>query len=135
MIEARFRHLGVAVPDIRRALPIYCEVLGYKIVGEPIEDAIQKVRVCFLEKLGSPDPVIELVEPLSEDSPVGKVIAKGIGAYHVCYEVQNVDSALAEAGRAGCLIVAPPVPAAAFSGRRIAWFYTPTRQLMEIIGS
>jgi methylmalonyl-CoA/ethylmalonyl-CoA epimerase len=32
-----------------------------------------------------------------------------------------------------CIVVAKPVPAVAFQGRRIAWIYTPSRQLFEIV--
>jgi methylmalonyl-CoA/ethylmalonyl-CoA epimerase len=32
-----------------------------------------------------------------------------------------------------CLLLGDPVPAVAFGGRRIAWLYTPTRQLVELL--
>jgi methylmalonyl-CoA/ethylmalonyl-CoA epimerase len=31
------------------------------------------------------------------------------------------------------MIVSPPVPAVAFGGRRIAWIYTRSRQLFELV--
>jgi methylmalonyl-CoA/ethylmalonyl-CoA epimerase len=31
------------------------------------------------------------------------------------------------------VVVSQPAPAIAFEGKRIAWFYTPTRQLMEMV--
>jgi methylmalonyl-CoA/ethylmalonyl-CoA epimerase len=30
-------------------------------------------------------------------------------------------------------MVSDPMPAVAFGGRRIAWLYTPTRQLLELV--
>ncbi|MGH7963890.1 MAG: VOC family protein, partial [Candidatus Binatia bacterium] len=66
-------------------------------------------------------------------SPVSTALAKGIGAYHSCYEVEDLDAALAHVRAKGCLIISQPVPAVAFDGRRIAWFYTPVRQLIEIV--
>jgi methylmalonyl-CoA/ethylmalonyl-CoA epimerase len=57
----------------------------------------------------------------------------GIGAYHVCYEVKALESALVHVRAHGCVIVANPVPAVAFGGRRVAWLYMPTRQLVELL--
>ena len=31
------------------------------------------------------------------------------------------------------VLISPPAPAVAFDGRRIAWVYTPTRQLIELL--
>jgi len=44
-----------------------------------------------------------------------------------------MDAALARARSCGCLVVAAPVPAVAFGGKRIAWLYAPTRQLLEFV--
>jgi methylmalonyl-CoA/ethylmalonyl-CoA epimerase len=56
-----------------------------------------------------------------------------MGAYHICCEVDDLDSTVRELRSRGCLIVREPAAAVAFEGRRIAWFYTPTRQLMELV--
>jgi methylmalonyl-CoA/ethylmalonyl-CoA epimerase len=129
----RFRHLGVAVHAIEQALPYYRALFGYVLVSGPFHDPIQKVSVCFLRADRSEDVVIELVEPAEEQSPVNKILARGIGAYHVCYEVSDIEAALAYVRSNGCVIVSDPVPAVAFEGRSIAWFYTPTRQLIEFV--
>lgn len=76
---------------------------------------------------------IELVEPLDGVSPVRKLLEKGTAAYHVCYEVENLENILRVAADKGCVVVAQPAPAVAFGNRRIAWFYTPTRQLIEVL--
>lgn len=76
---------------------------------------------------------MELIAPLTDDSPIRRLLAKGGGAYHICYEVDNVEAALAEIRPKKCLIVSGPVPAVAFGGRKIAWFYTPANQLVEVV--
>lgn len=129
----KLRHIGVAVPDIAAALPGYENVFGYRVLSGPVYDPVQNVHVCFIGSGDPAEPVIELVAPGSDQSPVSKILAKGIGAYHVCYEVADIEAALAEVRSKGCLVVSPPVPAVAFDGRRIAWFYTPTRQLIELL--
>lgn len=126
-----FRHLGVAVNSIEKALPIYESLFGYRLVAGPFVDPIQRVSVCFLG--GQDGMTIELVEPLEGVSPVRKLLEKGTAAYHVCYEVADLDKALRIAADKGCVVVARPAPAVAFGNRRIAWLYTPTRQLIEML--
>ena len=60
-------------------------------------------------------------------------LAKGIGAYHICYEVSDLEKTLEDVRASGCVLISAPVPAAAFEGRRIAWLSTPTRHLVELL--
>ncbi len=94
---------------------------------------VQRVRVAFFSPLDARNPVFELVEPASELSPVSNFLKKGAGLHHVCYEVDDLESALREAKATGLVIVAPPAPAVAFGGRRIAWVCSRSRLLMELL--
>jgi methylmalonyl-CoA/ethylmalonyl-CoA epimerase len=129
----QFHHLGVAVDSISKVLSTYETIFGYHLLSGPFDDPIQKSRVCFVGTGVKDAFVIELVEPLAQDSPVKNMVAKGIAAYHVCYEVEDIDKVVAEVSQMGCVVVSPPQPAVAFQQRRIAWFYTPTRQLIEVL--
>jgi len=128
----RFKHLGVAVANMATAVELYTDLFGYEVVMRPVDDPIQKVSVCFVASR-SENFVVEIVCPADTSSPINQILRKGIGAYHVCYEVARIDEALQQARDKGCLVVSHPVSAAAFDGRRIAWFYTPTRQLVELL--
>jgi len=77
--------------------------------------------------------LLELVAPLAENTPIKGVLAKGGGAYHICFEARDIEKTLADVARKGCVIVSQPVPAMAFDCRRIAWFFTPTGQLVELV--
>ena len=74
-----FKHVGVAVADFDQALDTYGHLLGYRLLSGPFNDPIQKVRVCFIGERESDPGAIELVSPLSEDSPIFKILAKGGG--------------------------------------------------------
>jgi methylmalonyl-CoA/ethylmalonyl-CoA epimerase len=126
-------HLGVAVASMEKALTVYQGLFDYKLVSGPFSDPIQRVSVCFLGSGSANDITIELVEPLDDQSPIRKILEKGGGAYHICYEVADLDATLRTVADKGCVIVSRPAPAVAFENRRIAWFYTPTRQLIEIV--
>jgi methylmalonyl-CoA/ethylmalonyl-CoA epimerase len=129
-----FHHVGVAVPDMEKALEFYASAFGCRPVSGPFEDPVQKVKVCFLADAPNHGPThLELITPLTPDSPLNGYLARDIGAYHVCYQVENIAHAQAALRKKGCLIVSRPVPAVAFGGRKIAWCFTPTNQLVELL--
>jgi methylmalonyl-CoA/ethylmalonyl-CoA epimerase len=130
----KLRHVGVAVPSLGPATETLATLFGYRVVSGPFDDPIQKVSVNFLTKSDKDATEIELIAPLSEDSPITSMLAKsGGGAYHLCFETSDIDQALVHAKNNGCMIVSPPVPAVAFGGRRTAWIYTRSRQLFELV--
>lgn len=127
-------HVGVAVPALEPTTASLADLFGYKVVSGPFDDPIQKVKVNFLAKSDADVAEIELIAPLSEDSPIKSMLAKsGGGAYHLCFETSDIDGALEHAKKNGCVVVSSPVPAVAFQGRRIAWIYTRARQLFELV--
>lgn len=84
-------HLGIAVRSISESLGFYRGVLGLEVAGsETVED--QGVNVALLT-VG--ESRIELLEPFSEETPVGRFIARrGEGLHHICYEVEDLPSKL-----------------------------------------
>lgn len=130
----RLLHVGVAVPSLGPATEALTALFGYRVMSGPFDDPIQKVQVNFLAKSSDDVAEIELIAPIAEDSPIRSMLAKdGGGAYHLCFETSDIESALAHAKKNGCIVVSPPVPAVAFEGRRIAWIYTRSRQLFELV--
>jgi len=130
----KLRHVGVAVPSLGPATEALSTLFGYRVISGPFDDPIQKVSVNFLTQSDNDKAEIELIAPLSEDSPITSMLAKsGGGAYHLCFETTDIEQALVHAKSNGCVVVSPPVPAVAFNGRRIAWIYTRSRQLFELV--
>jgi methylmalonyl-CoA/ethylmalonyl-CoA epimerase len=129
----RFHHLGVAVAGLSAAIPVYQDLFGYELTSGPFDDPIQKVSVCFLSRNTPGDITLELVAPLGPDAPIRRNLQMGQSAYHVCYEVKDVDTAIKWLTARKCLLLSGPVPAVAFAQRRIAWISTPTRQLIELL--
>ncbi|GAE24807.1 methylmalonyl-CoA epimerase [Halalkalibacter wakoensis JCM 9140] len=85
----RIDHIGIAVYSIEDALSFYTEQLHLKLVH--IENVpSQGVKVAFLE-IG--ESKIELLEPLSEKSPISTFLRKrGEGIHHVALGVKNIQS-------------------------------------------
>ena len=96
MIQAQaINHIGIAVRSIDAQRPFYEETLGARFEGvEIVED--QQVRVAFF-LLGEPghEVRLELLEPTSPDSPVGRFIEKrGEGVHHIAYTVRDINERL-----------------------------------------
>ena len=95
-------HLGVAVDDLDAALSTYERLFGAKLEHEATVDD-QGVRAASL-RVGRDR--LELLEPIGQDTPVGRFIAKrGPGMHHVAYEVSDLDATLAELAGAGAELI------------------------------
>lgn len=110
-------HIGIAVRSIEAA-KIY-RALGLTVDHVEVVDT-QKVKTAFLS-VG--DSNIELLEPVSADSPVGKFIEKrGEGIHHICFRVERIEDHLDRLKREGYrLINETPVPGA--HGCRVAFLH------------
>jgi methylmalonyl-CoA/ethylmalonyl-CoA epimerase len=100
-------HVGVATPSIEAAVAVYRDLLGADAIGEAFDLPAQKVRVCFVD---APNSQIELLEPLGEDSPIGKFLEKNPagGQHHVCFEVPDIDAAVADLKAKGARVLGEP---------------------------
>lgn len=110
-------HIGIAVRSIAGA-EIY-KALGLEI--EHVETVpTQGVRTAFLP-VG--DSNLELLEPMSADSPVAKFIEKrGEGIHHICFLVDNIEEHLERLKVQGYRLVdQSPVPGA--HGCRVAFLH------------
>jgi methylmalonyl-CoA/ethylmalonyl-CoA epimerase len=110
-------HIGIAVRSIEDA-KIY-RALGLDI--DHVETVgTQGVKTAFLS-VG--DSNVELLEPTSADSPVGKFIEKrGEGIHHICFRVDNIEEHLERLKKEGFrLINESPVPGA--HGCRVAFLH------------
>lgn len=95
-------HIGIAVKDIQSVLGFYQDALGLDPRNfEVVED--QGVRVAFLP-VG--ESTFELLEPLNDDSPVAKFIARrGEGIHHICLDVDSVSESLEEMKQRGLQLI------------------------------
>ena len=120
----RIDHVGIACRNLDEAVSRYCSVFGLTVTSREVNEE-QGVREAMLlvatasEPAASPGPggtigtavaggasYIQLLEPLSPDSPVGKFMGRrGEGIHHIGYAVTDVRSALAEVGGAGVRLI------------------------------
>lgn len=126
-----FHHIGIACRDIEKTKPFYA-AMGYTAAAT-VDDPVQQVRVCFLDKDGAPR--VELLEPLNEKtSPVSRILASaGVSPYHICYQVENLEAAIRSMRAQRFLLVSGPVPACAMDNRRIAFLFQKHTGLVELV--
>jgi methylmalonyl-CoA epimerase len=123
-------HAGFAVADLEPAIALFRDTFGAQI-GPIIEDPIQRVRLCFAEYDGGR---VELIAPLTPDSPVTQIVARsGGGLYHLCFETDDLDAEFQRLRKQGFIPTGPPRPAVAFGGRRVVFLFHRTTQLIELV--
>ncbi|CAN5459125.1 methylmalonyl-CoA epimerase [soil metagenome] len=100
-------HVAIAVPDLEAAITLMQDTFGFTLEGRHVNEA-QGVRMAYIG-IGNGGR-IELLEPLREDSPVGRFIQRNPngGFHHVSMGVPDLDAALAALTSAGVRTVSAP---------------------------
>jgi methylmalonyl-CoA/ethylmalonyl-CoA epimerase len=113
----RIAHIGIAVRALDDILPLYRDVLG--LPESPLDDA----DGAHIAGLAAGDSLVELLQPATADSPIGKFVdRKGPGIHHVCFYVDDIDGTLAKAKAAGIQLI-DEVPRIGAEGKRIAFLH------------
>jgi methylmalonyl-CoA epimerase len=94
-VSVEIDHLGIAVRSLAEGLSFYEQALGMTVsLRETV--APEGVEIAMLPAGSSPEaPRIELLEPLSQDSAIGKFVdARGPGLHHVALRVDDLPAAV-----------------------------------------
>lgn len=85
----KLNHIAIAVKSLEDHVPFYRDSLGLKFLGfEEVPE--QKVKIAMF-KTG--DVKIELLEPMSEDSPINKYLQKnGDGIHHIAFQCDDIEN-------------------------------------------
>jgi len=112
-------HIGIAVQSINNALKFFEDALGMKLDHIASEEG-GRTQVAFMP-VGSSD--VELVEPQDAESGLGKFLAKrGEGIHHICFEVDDIQTALARLKEHGAQLI-DETPRTNSSGMRFAFIH------------
>jgi len=112
-------HIGHAVNDLDPAIDLYERVLGGTLEHrETMPDQGVEAATMLLG-----DARIELLRPLSDNSPVGKFLAnRGPGMHHVALRVPDIEGALRDAAAAGAELI-DTEPRLGLFGLRVAFIH------------
>ena len=89
----RIDHVGLAVSDLEEAIDLHVNAYGLTLVHrETVAD--QGVEAALLD-VGENHVELLALRPLSDDTPVGRFLAKrGPGLHHVAYQVDDIEAVL-----------------------------------------
>jgi methylmalonyl-CoA/ethylmalonyl-CoA epimerase len=126
----KINHIGIAVQSLEQQVPFYRDVLGLQEAGrEEVPD--QQVKVAMF-RVG--EVKIELLEPVSEESPIAKFLEKkGDGIHHIAYETDDIEGTLAAMKRQQVRLI-DEEPRTGAGGMQIAFLHPKSsgRVLTEI---
>jgi len=110
-------HLGIAVADATAMRELFAHLFGL-VTDEPEVVGLHRLR--FVDAGGA---TLELVEPVSDEAPVAKFIAKkGDGLHHICFRVADIDKTMADLKSKGIEFI-DTKPRQGAHGSRIAFLH------------
>jgi methylmalonyl-CoA/ethylmalonyl-CoA epimerase len=119
----RINHIAIAVEDLDKALGFWQDSLGLRAHRESVPE--QQVDTAVLP-LG--EGAIELIQPVDADSGVARFLAKrGPGIHHICIEVDDIRSALADLKGRGVRLI-DEAPRQRADGRLYAFVHPQSAQ-------
>jgi methylmalonyl-CoA/ethylmalonyl-CoA epimerase len=120
-MKQNLSHISIVVPDLEAAIKTMREVYGLAS-GDIGENAQQGIRLTYID-LGNSK--IELMQPLTADSPVGRFLAKhpAGGLHHLCFGVSEVAPVTTELRQKGVRVLGDGVPTYNSHGQEIAFIH------------
>jgi methylmalonyl-CoA/ethylmalonyl-CoA epimerase len=128
----KFDHIGLVVAEIAVGRAFLAGSLGVDRWTEVVEDAVLGVSVQF--GAGPDGPCYELVAPFGENSPVAGALrgSKNI-LNHVAYRTADLEASGARLRAQGCQATGCPKPALAYGGRKVQFWVSPLRFIIELV--
>ena len=135
-------HIGFVVENINKLKELF-GTIGLDTGTEAVVNPLQKVSASFVNVGERDDIYIELLEPVSDDSPISNFLQKrGSGLHHLCFEVDDIEKATHELNAKGFRMVVPPEDCTAYDenlkrecqdSTKIAFFIISKGVLIELI--
>lgn len=135
-------HIGFVVENIIKVKELF-GTIGLDTGTEAVVNPLQKVSASFVNVGERDDIYIELLEPVSDDSPISNFLQKrGGGLHHLCFEVDDIEKTTQELNAKGFRMVVPPEDCTAYDenlkrkcqdSTKIAFFIISKGVLVELI--
>ena len=90
----KINHIGYVVKSLEKSTKYYCGNFGYVIKVNKIFVKNQLVNIVMLKSPIENDPDLELICPVSEESPAYNSLKRGEVINHLCYETKNYQEVL-----------------------------------------
>lgn len=111
----RIHHVGIICKNIEKSVIDYKKNFEVIDTSDIVYDPLQDARLCMIKTSTGLD-----VEFISGNQ-VENLKKRGVNYYHLCYEVDDLEVAIARFESNGAVIVSQPKPAILFKNRRVAF--------------
>jgi len=128
----KFDHMGVITATLAEGRREMIACLGIREWTQEFTDTVNQVHVQFGRDASG--ICYELLAPLHEQSPIANALRKRSNILnHVAYLVSDLAAEAERLQSAGAVPTGEPKPAIAYQNRRIQFFLTPLRFIVELI--
>jgi methylmalonyl-CoA epimerase len=111
----RIEHVAVAVKNMQASMGLLEQMFGLKLEYQ------EQIGSVSLAMFPVGETYIELLDGVSRNSDIGAQIPEqGEGLFHICFEVDDIDGALAELREKGVKLI-DETPRTGHGGSRIAF--------------
>ena len=126
-------HLGLIVSDLITGRDFLTTTLGITRWTPITDDPILHVSVQFGTDPGG-QLTYELIAPFGDASPIANALRTGKHILnHLAYLTPDLEACGNRLSATGCISTGDPLPALAYQGRRIQFWMSPLRFVIELI--
>lgn len=125
--ELAIHHIGIVTKNIDSFLMNYPISYHSKI----IEDPNQKALITFVN--AGAGSLIELVQPLNQESQTFLFSRKGGGYHHICFHISSTNKLKKIIKKFKMIQITQALPAVAMGGADIVFCLTRDKQLIEFV--
>ena len=126
----KIHHVGYLAKSIDKTRKKFLE-LGYEIERPVKYDEIRQINIEFLI---NGDYRVELIQPMSEESPMFPLLKRFKNSpYHFCYEVENLDASVKELSDKGYTVIQEPEIAPCIDDKKVVFLNNISMGIIELV--
>ena len=126
----KIHHVGYLAKNIEKTRKKFLE-LGYTVERSVDYDDIRDINIEFLV---NGDYRVELIQPMSENSPMYPLLKHYKNSpYHFCYEVEDMEAVIKELEDKHYTVIQAPNTAPCIDGRRVTFLNNISMGIIELV--
>ena len=126
----KIHHVGYLAKNLEKSSAKFMQ-LGYEVERPCKFDPIRNINIEFLI---NGDYRVELIQPMSQDSPMYPLLKRFKNTpYHFCYEVEDMDDAVKELSEKGYTVIQEPEIAPCIDDRRVVFLNNISMGIIELV--
>ncbi len=123
-------HVGYLTKDLNKAQDEFL-ALGFVVEQEKAYDEHRKINISFII---NGNYRVELIEPVDDSSPMYPLLKRYKNTpYHICYEVDDLESSIAELSTKGYTVMQEPLEAPCIENKRVSFLINSNLGIIELV--